>query len=31
MIYWLVGPAMWANGHMAGRARKRLQALLAAG
>jgi uncharacterized membrane protein len=31
MIYWLVGPAMWANGALAGRARKRLQASLAAG
>jgi hypothetical protein len=31
MVYWLVGPAMWLNGTLAGRARKRLQASLAAG
>jgi uncharacterized membrane protein len=30
IVYWLVGPAMWANGHLAGRARRRLQATLAA-
>ncbi|HZG42749.1 MAG TPA: TMEM175 family protein [Longimicrobium sp.] len=31
MVYWVVGPAMWANGHIAGRARRRLQASLTAG
>jgi hypothetical protein len=31
IVYWMVGPAMWANGHMSGRARRRLQASLAAG
>lgn len=31
IAYWLIGPAMWVNGTLAGRARRRLQATLAAG
>jgi hypothetical protein len=31
LTYWLVGPALYVNGVLAGRARKRLQLRLAAG
>jgi hypothetical protein len=31
LTYWLLGPALYVNGVLAGRARKRLQLRLAAG
>lgn len=31
MAYWLIGPAMWAHGALAGRTRRKVQAELAAG